>query len=64
MVRSRNCLPAKLKKCNTCGRTAMRRSGSNCKKWSAEKKKQVFCGTMRVVRTGKQRIIKMGENNG
>lgn len=64
MVRARSCLPRKLKQCNNCGRIAERRSGTNCKRWCKEEKRQKFCGTMRVVRSGEPNIIRMGEKNG
>lgn len=42
-------LVAKKRKCNTCGRVAVRRTNS-CQKWCKEQKKNVYCGTMRVIR--------------
>ena len=41
----------KLRRCNNCGyeTTCMTQSSSH-KVWCAEKKKQVYCGFMRVVR--------------
>lgn len=61
MVKSRNCMPQKLRRCNTCGKTAMRRTNGNCKKWCKETKRTVHCGTMRVVKEGEPNIIRMGE---
>ena len=42
-------LEPKLRKCNTCGYTSIRRTNSH-KVWCKEQKRMVYCGTMRVVR--------------
>jgi hypothetical protein len=61
MVSARDGMPQRLRRCNNCGKTAMRRNNGNCKKWCPETKTTVHCGTMRVVKEGKPNIIRMVE---
>ena len=49
---ARDGMPKKLRKCNNCGREAMRRTNGHCKRWDKELKKNVYCGSMNVVKKG------------
>jgi len=42
-------LEPKLRRCNNCGYSSIRRTNSH-KVWCKEQKRMVYCGTMRVVR--------------
>lgn len=56
---ARDGMPKKLRKCNNCGREAMRRTNGHCKRWDRTLKKNVYCGSMNVVKKGTPNIWNM-----
>ena len=59
MTRSRDGMPTKLRKCNNCGRIALRRTNGHCKRWDKALKKHIYCGSMNVVKDGKRNTWNM-----